>query len=100
MAGDQLSVDLDGLSSFADELDSVRTRMNATRTLLRAHEGELGSGDLEDALGDFESGWSDGRKRIDANAERLAGMTRTAVDGLRKADSDLAQELSGAGGGQ
>lgn len=99
MSGDRLSVDLDGLDEFASNLESVRARMNATRSMLDSHSGQLGAAEVETALDSFESNWSDGRKKIDDNAGRLAAMATEASKGLRQADRDLAAELTTAGDG-
>lgn len=96
MSGDRLVVDLDGLEAFAGNLDSIRSRMNGTRSLVDGYAGDLGSAEVEGALDDFESNWSDGRKKIDENAGRLATMAREAAKGLRQADDDLAQGIEDA----
>jgi hypothetical protein len=67
--------------------------MNATRTVLDSYRGELGSADVENALGDFESGWKDGRKKIDGNAQALAAMATESARVLRQVDTDLKGRL-------
>ncbi len=93
MTADRLSVDLPGLDSLASNLTSIRSAMNATRSMLENYRGQMGSAEIEDALGDFEHGWSDGRKKIDDNANKLATMASESAEALRQVDSDLDAEL-------
>lgn len=93
MTADRLSVDLDGLISFAARLEAVRTRLNATATVA-GYDGSLGSGDVAHALDGFEANWSDGRAAIDGQLAGLAKMANGAVDSIRKADADLADKLT------
>jgi hypothetical protein len=78
--------------------------MNGTRKLFEAYEAKLGSGKVADALDGFEHNWKDGRKEIDSQLEGLSKMANTAVDEIRKADTDLADQLAksvdGGGGGK
>lgn len=94
---DRLAVDLTGLEDFAHNLDTVRTTMNGTRKLFDAYEAKLGSDKVSGALDHFEHGWKDGRKEIDGQLEGLAKMANTAVEQIRKADKDLADQLAKAG---
>jgi hypothetical protein len=88
-----LAVDLDGLAGFANRLESIRGRMNGTRTLIDGYDGKLGSERVESALGKFESGWKDGRKKIDNNLERLSALAGQAVVAIRQTDTDLGDRL-------
>ncbi len=94
MAADRLSVDLEGLERLASDLESIRARMDATRSLLDSFEGDIGSAKVSGALASFEHHWSDGRKKIDKNAERLSKMADESAKGIRKTDGDLAQNLT------
>jgi hypothetical protein len=96
---DRLAVDLTGLEDFAHNLDGVRTAMNGTRKLFDSYEAKLGSGKVADALDSFESNWKDGRKEIDGQLEGLSKMANTAVEQIKKADKDLADQLAKAGKG-
>ncbi|MGF7236046.1 MAG: hypothetical protein ACQSGP_13960 [Frankia sp.] len=96
MAADRLSVDLDGLERLASDLESIRSRMDATRSLLDSFDGDIGSAKVSGALASFEHNWRDGRKKIDNNAERLSKMADESAKGIRKADGDLANDLTQA----
>ncbi|WP_322760566.1 hypothetical protein [Frankia sp. Cr2] len=96
MTADRLSVDLPGLDSLARKLESIRSTMNATRSTLEHYRGQLGSVEIENALGDFEHDWSDGRKKIDDNANKLATMASDSARALRQVDTDLATNLNRA----
>jgi hypothetical protein len=93
---DRLAVDLTGLEDFARDLGTVRSTMNGTRQLLDEYRGKLGSGKVADALDSFEHNWKDGRGEIDGQLEGLAKMAGTAVEQIRKADQDLADQLAKA----
>ncbi|WP_131744597.1 hypothetical protein [Frankia sp. Cppng1_Ct_nod] len=93
MTTDRVSVDLPGLDSLAGNLNSIRSTMNATRSTLESYRGQTGSAEVEHALDDFEHGWSDGRKKIDNNANKLATMASESAQALRQVDSDLNAEL-------
>ncbi|MDX6355226.1 MAG: hypothetical protein QOF98_2129 [Streptomyces sp.] len=96
---DRLAVDLTGLEDFARNLDAVRSTMNGTRKLFESYEAKLGSGKVADALDGFEHNWKDGRKEIDGQVEGLGKMANTAVDQIKKADKDLADQLAKSTGG-
>ncbi len=100
---DRLEVDLDGLEAFAANLESIRARLDATRDFVRGFEDDLGSGKVADAMDHFEGHWSDGRKKIDANAGTLASMASESVKAYRQADDQLRaslEESMNSGGGQ
>jgi hypothetical protein len=96
---DRLAVDLTGLEDFARNLDAVRSTMNGTRKLFESYEAKLGSGKVADALDSFEHNWKDGRKEIDGQLEGLGKMANTAVEQIKKADKDLADQLAKSAGG-
>jgi hypothetical protein len=96
---DRLAVDLTGLEDFARNLDAVRSTMNGTRKLFESYEAKLGSGKVADALDSFEHNWKDGRKEIDGQLEGLGKMADTAVEQIKKADKDLADQLAKSTGG-
>jgi hypothetical protein len=96
---DRLAVDLTGLEDFARNLDAVRSTMNGTRKLFESYEAKLGSGKVADALDGFEHNWKDGRKEIDGQLEGLGKMANTAVEQIKKADKDLADQLAKSTGG-
>ena len=96
---DRLAVDLTGLEDFARNLAAVRSTMNGTRKLFESYEAKLGSGKVADALDSFEHNWKDGRKEIDGQLEGLGKMADTAVEQIKKADKDLADQLAKSTGG-
>jgi hypothetical protein len=49
------------------------------------------------ALDGFEHNWKDGRKEIDGQLEGLSKMAATAVQEIRTAGKDLADQLAPAG---
>jgi len=93
-----LSVDLDGLSSFASRLDRIRDALDGAEQALRGQDAALGDGTVVDALDRFEDRWRDGREKIVDNAETLATMVTESVATYRQADDDLAGSLSTSGG--
>jgi hypothetical protein len=92
MAADRLTVNLDGLSDFADELESIRSGMDAAKAWMNEFSGDLGP-EVDRAIGNFESHWRDGRGRVDKNCAQLIKMANQAVENLRQADDDLASQL-------
>jgi len=96
MAADRVSVNLPALESLADNLASIRSTMNATRSTLEHYRSQLGSAEVEDALGDFEHDWSDGRKKIDDNANKLATMALESARTLHQVDADLTSNMTRA----
>jgi hypothetical protein len=93
MASDRLTVNLDGLTEFANQLETIRSGMDSARSWMNEFSGDLGGPDVDDAIGNFESHWRDGRGRVDKNCEQLIGMAKQAVEGIRKADNDLRDQL-------
>lgn len=94
MTADRVSVDLSGLDALASNLASIRSTMNATRSTLGYYHGQLGSAEIESALDDFEHDWSDGRRKIDENANKLATMASESARVLRQVDADLTTNLT------
>jgi hypothetical protein len=93
MAGDRLTVNLDGLADFAVQLESIRSGMDSARSWMNEFSGELGGREVDSAISNFESHWRDGRGQVDKNCEALSKMAKQAVENLHKADDDLASQL-------
>ncbi|MFI5842392.1 hypothetical protein ACIA8K_22015 [Catenuloplanes sp. NPDC051500] len=81
------------MTEFANQLETIRSGMDSARSWMNEFSGDLGGPDVDDAIGNFESHWRDGRGRVDKNCEQLIGMAKQAVEGLRKADNDLRDQL-------
>ncbi len=92
-----LSVDLDGLSSFASRLDRIRDALESARDTLRGNDAALGDRTVVDALDRFEDRWRDGREKIEDNAKTLSTMVTESVATYRQADDDLASSLTTSG---
>ncbi|WP_305783098.1 hypothetical protein [Symbioplanes lichenis] len=97
MAADRLTVNLDGLTDFANQLETIRSGMDSARSWMNEFSGDLGGREVDGAVSHFESHWRDGRGRVDKNCEQLIKMANQAVESLRKADDDLAQQLRESG---
>ncbi|GAA2707288.1 hypothetical protein [Actinoplanes palleronii] len=93
MAGDRVTVNLDGLSDFAVQLEDIRAGMDSARSWMNEYSGDLGGREIDGAIGNFESHWRDGRGQVDKNCDALIKMAKQAVENLHKADDDLAAQL-------
>lgn len=88
-----LTVDLDGLTTFASELDRIRGSLDSAGATFGAQHGDLGSDTVSAALDDFSDHWHDGRKKVTDNAKSLSSMVHESVDTYRRTDSDLSTAI-------
>lgn len=88
-----LVVDLGGLTSLAGALERIRNEVRNAEAVLTGADDALGDDNVVDALHHFESEWSDGREKIENNADTLARMVRQSVQTFRETDQDLAGAL-------
>lgn len=88
-----LSVDLDGLSSFARRLDRIGRALRGAERALRGSDHDLGDPQVVRALHAFEDRWRDGRQQVQENAETLSTMVSESVAAYRRVDAELAAQL-------
>jgi len=91
--GEQLVVDIDGLTDLSSSLTRITDGLNATRRTIDGVRDDLGSGDLWDALDDFENNWDDGRGQIDKNMKAMKEVIDDSVKAYADADAELERQL-------
>jgi len=91
--GEQLVVDIDGLTDLSSSLTRITDGLNATRRTIDGVRADLGSGDLWDALDDFENNWDDGRGQIDKNMKAMKEVIDDSVKAYADADAELERQL-------
>lgn len=91
--GEQLVVDIDGLTDLSSSLTRITDGLDATRRTIDGVRADLGSGDLWDALDDFESNWDDGRGQIDKNLKAMKEVIDDSVKAYADADAELERQL-------
>jgi len=91
--GEQLVVDIDGLTDLSSGLTRITDGLNATRRTIDGVRADLGSGDLWDALDDFENNWDDGRGQIDKNMKAMKEVIDDSVKAYADADAELERQL-------
>lgn len=92
-----LVVDVEGLARTESQLQAIAQGLGDTKNVIAGIEGDLGSSDVADALHHFERHWSDGRTQIKGSIESVTSMLQAAVEQFRKADTQLAANLTDEG---
>ena len=73
---DQLSVDPDGLVSFADGMDQARSRFDVSSGYVRSMMSEAGPLEVCYALADFDRRWTGARGIMDSYFVGIATVAR------------------------
>jgi len=91
--GDQLVVDVDGLTELSSALTRITDGLDATRRTIDGVRADLGSGEVWDALDDFENNWDDGRGQIEKNMKAMKEVIDDSVKAYADADAELERQL-------
>jgi len=95
---DQLSVDPDGLVTFADRMDQARSQFDISSGYVGSMGSETGPAEVCDGLSDFDRRWTAARQIMDSYFAGIATVARNVATALTATDQNLAGSLPHFGG--
>jgi len=96
MAGYDLSIDMDQLTTLRDDLKSITSELENADGNAQAAADATGHDELRDRVNEFADKWEIKRGEMLENVKKLSGIITSIVDTFKEIDQGLGKALEDA----
>jgi hypothetical protein len=96
MAGYDLSIDMDQLTTLKDDLKAITSELENADGNAQAAADATGHDELRDRVNEFADKWEIKRGEMLENVKKLSGIITSIVDTFKEIDAGLGKALEDA----